>query len=322
MYPSYLNFHQSAELKKRAEKLESLLESCALCPRQCRVNRLKGEQGVCRAGALARVYSFHLHQGEEPPISGTRGSGTIFFSHCNSHCLYCQNYPFSQLGQGKDFSASELAEVMLALQKQGAHNINLVSPTQFSAQIVRALSIAVQLGLKIPLVYNTMAYDSLEVLRLLEGLVDIYLPDIRYADDETALKYSSLPNYVQVNQAAVREMYRQVGNLKVEKGLAQRGLIVRHLVLPHQLSGTVKVMEFLAREISQDVAFSLMSQYYPLYQAESFPLIARQINPEEWQEAVAASSRFGLENGWIQERPSRVEREKFLGVHLKPVKNC
>jgi putative pyruvate formate lyase activating enzyme len=317
MPPSYLKLYESGELKKRVEKLFSLLESCRLCPRECKINRLRNEKGFCQAGVMPKIYAFHLHHGEEPPISGSRGSGTIFFTHCNSRCLYCQNYIFSQLARGREFTFEELAKVMLDLQRQGAHNINLVTPTHFIAQIITALQLAVSYGLKIPIVYNTMAYDSQEVLALLEGIVDIYLPDIRYGDNLAAEKYSSLPDYVKINQACIKEMYRQVGNLILENGVAERGLIVRHLVLPNQLSQTRKVMEFLAKEISPDVAISLMSQYYPTYKAQTQPPLSRPINHEEWQQAVAAMAEFGLHNGWIQDQPTALDREKFFGVNFE-----
>ncbi|MBN2097174.1 MAG: radical SAM protein [Candidatus Omnitrophica bacterium] len=301
------------------KELKQLLENCTLCPHQCRVNRLQGKRGFCRAGALASVYGYHLHQGEEPPISGCSGSGTIFFSRCNSRCVYCQNYTFSQLGQGKECSLEKLAQAMLSLQAQGAHNINLVSPTHFVPQIIGALELAKAEGLNIPLVYNTMAYDAVPTLKLLENLVDIYLADMRYADDKLALEYSSLPNFTQVNQAAIKEMYRQVGNLKITNGLAQRGLLVRLLVLPNRISGTKKLMQFLAKELSVEVSFSLMSQYYPTYLAKDMPLLARQINQPEWKEVVAAASDLGLENGWIQDQPTEFERNKFLGVNFNQV---
>lgn len=319
MFASYLNLYRNGELKQRQKKLFRLVKNCTLCPHRCRVNRLKGEKGFCRAGGLPYVYAYHLHRGEEPPISGANGSGTIFFTYCNSRCVYCQNYTFSQLGQGNEFSLEELAQMMLSLQTQGAHNVNLVSPTHFGPQIVGALEIAAACGLEIPLVYNTMAYDSLETLQLLDGIVDIYLADMRYTEDELALKYSSLPNYVQLNQVAIKEMHRQVGNLKIENGIAKRGLIVRQLVLPNQISGAKKIMEFLAKEVSSGVSLSLMSQYYPTYRAKDIPLLARQINREEWEQVVQAASEFGLVNGWIQNRPTDAERKRFLGVHFKQV---
>lgn len=319
MPASYLNLHQSGELSRRRKELLRLMENCLLCSRRCRVNRLRGERGFCRAEELPRVYTYRLHQGEEPPISGRNGSGTIFFSHCSCRCVYCQNYTFSQLGRGSEFSLEKLAQTMLSLEAQGCHNINLVSPTHFVPQIVGALEIAAAGGLKTPLVYNTMAYDSLETLRLLEGIVDIYLADMRYADDEPAMKYSHLADYTRVNRACIRQMYRQVGILKIENGIAKRGLLVRHLVLPNRISGTEKIMEFLAKQISPEITFSLMSQYYPSYQAKGIPLLARQISAGEWQEAVSACEKFGLENGWIQDRPGPAERKKFLGLNFKQV---
>jgi putative pyruvate formate lyase activating enzyme len=291
------------ELQKRIEAACQLLESCRVCPRECGVNRLKNEKGgFCRSGLNPVISSVSPHHGEEPPLSGTKGSGTIFFTNCNLKCVYCQNYPISQLGNGAERTVGELACQMVWLQEQGCHNLNLVTPTHFMPQILKALAIARERGFGLPIVYNTSGFESVEALRLLDGIVDIYLPDMRYADDAVALKYSSAPSYPEINRAAIREMFRQVGNLVLdENGVAQRGLIIRHLVLPGGLSGTGGVMKFLAEEISKDVCISLMSQYFPAFRAQEFKEINRRITPGEYDEAYEIMVKYGLENGWVQE---------------------
>jgi len=290
------------ELQSRIEAAYALLESCRVCPRECGVNRLKNEKGCfCRSGLNPIVSSVSPHHGEEPPLSGARGSGTIFFTNCNLKCVYCQNYPISQMGNGAERTVGELACQMLWLQEQGCHNLNLVTPTHFMPQILKALGIALERGFNLPIVYNTSGYESLEALQLLDGIVDIYLPDMRYSDNAVGLKYSSAPHYPEVNRAAIREMYRQVGNLVLdENGVAQRGLIIRHLVLPGGLSGTGGVMKFLAEEISKDVYISLMSQYFPAYRTQEFKKIDRRITSEEYEGAYQIMLKYGLESGWIQ----------------------
>lgn len=308
---------RSSVLKKAFTEAYGKLESCVLCPRQCRVNRLKGEKGFCRTGLKARVCSFMLHHGEEPPISGQKGSGTIFFAECNMACVYCQNYEFSQLGQGgRELSAEELAGLMLRLQQMQAHNINLVTPTHVMPQILEALLIAVPKGLSIPIVYNTGGYELSEVVKLLDGIVDIYLPDMRYADKGLALKYSGAPDYPKYNQEAVKEMHRQVGIAKINaSGIIERGLIIRHLVLPDNISATARIMKFIAGELSADTYISLMSQYFPCYQADKFPEISRRISLEEYSQAQEAMQRCGLHNGWVQESGGL---ERFAGINIKP----
>ena len=290
------------ELQKRIDAAFDLLESCRACPRECGVNRLKDEKvGFCRSGLNPIISSVSPHHGEEPPLSGARGSGTIFFANCNLKCVYCQNYPISQMGNGTERTIGELACQMLSLQEQGCHNLNLVTPTHFMPQILKALGIARERGFRLPIVYNTSGYESLEALRLLDGIVDIYLPDMRYAGDAVALKYSIAPRYPEINRAAIREMFRQAGNLVIdENGVAQRGLIVRHLVLPGGTSGTEGVMKFLAGEVSKDVCLSLMSQYFPAYRAREFKEIDRRITPGEYEAAWKIMLKYGLENGWIQ----------------------
>ncbi len=316
MYPSYLNAYNDKSLQRKADEAHAMLSSCNICPRTCKVDRLKGELGFCKTGALPRVYSFMAHQGEEPPVSGERGSGTIFFSYCNLACVYCQNYEFSQLGQGKEVSCEELARVMLELQSMGCHNINLVSPTHVMPQILKALVIAVEGGLKIPLVYNTGGYERAEKISLLEGIIDIYLPDMRYGDSAAAVAYSSAPDYPAYNQSAVKEMHRQVGIASLdEKGIITRGLIIRHLVLPGAVSGTDKIMKFIAEELSKDTYISLMSQYLPYHRARQFKAIARRLTAQEYDGAKSMMEAAGLHNGWVQES---FGLERFAGVNIKP----
>ena len=303
MLPSYLNLYRNGELARRIERAYACLEDCRLCPRECGVNRLQGKQGYCQTGAKPKVASWNVHPWEEPPISGTRGSGTIFFSHCTGRCLFCQNYPISQLGVGNEVSVERLAEMMLELQHRGCHNINLVTPTHFVPQILAALPYAIKGGLRLPLVYNTSGYETVEVLKLLEGVVDIYLPDAKYADDEIARRLSGFVRYVEANRPALKEMYRQVGEELVldNGGIARRGLIVRHLVLPDGLAGTPKVLRWLAENLSPRVHASLMDQYFPAHKAVGHSILGRKITSQEYEEALRAFDEAGLENGWRQE---------------------
>jgi putative pyruvate formate lyase activating enzyme len=291
------------ELIERIEAASALLGSCRVCPRECGVNRLKNDKlGFCGSGLNPVVSSVSPHHGEEPPLSGVKGSGTIFFTKCNLRCVYCQNYPISQMGNGSEHTPGELACRMLWLQEQGCHNLNLVTPTHYMPQILKALGIAQERGFELPIVYNTSGYESPEALRLLDGIVDIYLPDMRYSDDRAAMKYSIAPHYTAVNRGAVKEMYRQVGNLVLdENGVAKRGLIVRHLILPGGLSGTGEVMKFLSEEISKEVSISLMSQYFPAFRTKEFKELDRRITAEEYEEAYQVMETHGLENGWVQE---------------------
>ncbi len=288
-------------LSKKAEEIWERLSSCDLCPFDCKVNRLNGEIGVCRANDELYISSYNLHYGEEPPISGYRGSGTIFFTHCLSRCVYCQNYPISQLGYGNKYTIDRLAEIMLYLQKRGAHNINLVTPTHYIAHIISALEIAKNKGLNIPIVYNTFGYEKLDVLKVLEGIVDIYLVDMRYSSDDKALKYSRVKNYVEINRNAVKEMHRQVGNLNMENGIAKKGVIVRLLVMPEDISGTTDTLRFLAKEVSKDIYISLMSQYFPAHKAFKYPPLDRGITKDEYQRVLLERERLGMNNGWVQE---------------------
>lgn len=294
-WPAYRALLQRGVLQERVEQAYRLLERCTVCPRACQVNRLEGELGDCRTGREPVVASHHLHFGEEPPLVGWGGSGTIFFAHCSLSCQYCQNYDISQLGAGNKVTVDRLAVMMLRLQQSGAHNINLVTPTHIVPQILAAVALAAQAGLNIPLVYNTGGYDALPTLRLLDGVVDIYMPDAKYADPKAAETYSIVENYPQVNRKAIREMHRQVGDLQLdERGVARRGLIVRHLVLPAGLAGTAEIMRFLSEEISRDTYVNVMAQYRPCYRAGEYPRLRRRITREEYQEAVEITRSFGL----------------------------
>jgi len=300
---AYLSLYHSGELAERVEAARSLLQDCHVCPRHCEVDRLNGELGECRTSAEIIISSYGPHFGEEAPLVGRNGSGTIFFTNCNLRCVFCQNYSISQLGEGEKVSKEELAYIMLSLQSKGCHNINLVSPTHVVPQILEALEIAVKSGLRLPLVYNSGGYDSVETLRLLDGVVDIYMPDMKYSDEKTAEKLSGVKNYPAINRAAVKEMHRQVGDLQIdEDGIAQWGLLVRHLVLPHGLAGTKEVMDFLANEVSSDTYVNIMAQYHPCYEAFQFPGLSRRTSAVEFQEAVALARQAGL-NRLDQPRP-------------------
>jgi putative pyruvate formate lyase activating enzyme len=293
---AYLRLLRSGELQQRVEEARAVLEECRLCGRECRVNRLESAEGaVCRTGANAVVSSFNAHFGEEDPLVGQHGSGTIFFANCNLKCQFCQNYEISQLGEGREVEAKELATMMLHLQERGCHNINFVSPTHVIPQILEALVVAAENGLKVPLVHNTGGYESLEALRLLDGVVDIYMPDMKYADEEAGRKYSKVKNYPSVNRAAVKEMHRQVGDLVMDdRGVAQRGLLVRHLVLPNELAGTDLVARFLAEEVSPNTYLNVMAQYRPTYKAHEYPELDRRPSPQELQEAMGIALDAGL----------------------------
>lgn len=316
-YPSYLNTYKSGRLKEVTEKLLSSLRSCQICPRRCKSNRLDNKTGFCKTAQLPKIYSFTPHYGEEPPVSGAKGSGTIFFSHCNLGCIYCQNYEFSQLGAGKEYTFEQLAQVMLKLQGLGCHNINLVTPTHVLPQILKSLELAIPRGLKIPLVYNTSGYELAEIIALLEGIVDIYLADSRYGDNLAAKELSQASDYVEFNRGALKEMHRQVEPAEfTDDGLISRGLIVRHLVLPNRACATEKIMKFIAEELSGEVYISLMSQYLPYYKASGFLKINRRLKAEEYEEARQILEKNHLFNGWIQEAYGQ---ERFAGVNIKPV---
>jgi putative pyruvate formate lyase activating enzyme len=293
--PAYLQI-SSAALQERADEAHQRMSACDICAHACGVDRLGGELGECKTGLLARVSSYGAHMGEEDPLRGRRGSGTIFFARCNLHCQFCQNHDISQADTGSEASPEEIAAVMLYLQTAGCHNINFVSPSHVVPQILGALVVAAKKGLHLPLVYNTGGYDALETLELLDGVVDIYMPDMKYADDEYAEKYSGIKNYPQVNRAAVKEMHRQVGDLQLdENGIATRGLLVRHLILPGGLAGTDQTVKFLAEEISRETYLNLMDQYRPAYRAHNFPELTRGITRAEYDEAVQMARAAGLQ---------------------------
>lgn len=293
--PGYLSLLDNGELHRRVHAAYGRLESCDVCPLRCGVDRTRGELGVCQTGERAQVSSYGPHPGEERPLSGWSGSGTIFFARCNLRCVFCQNADISQHSSGEEVSAKELAGLMLELQRMGCHNINLVSPSQVVPQILAAVELAAQWGLTLPIVYNTGGYDSLETLALLDGVVDIYMPDMKYGDADVAFKYSKVKDYPQVNQAAVLEMQRQVGDLRLDEDeIAWRGLLVRHLVLPNGLAGSALIFKFLAEEVSQNVYLNIMTQYRPAYCAHQYPELNRRIRPEEYQEVIDLAKRYGL----------------------------
>ncbi len=282
------------------DRFYDLLSPCRLCPRNCGVDRINGELGNCGAGLEVKVASYHQHFGEEPPLVGRSGSGTIFFSHCNLHCVFCQNYEISQLGQGQRVSLEELAQYMLDLQNSGCHNINLVTPTPWVPQIVSGLKIAQERGLHIPVVYNCGGYEAVSTLKLLDGIIDIYMPDIKYSDDQCAEKYSKVKNYWSVVRSALKEMYYQVGNLKLSRGIAASGLLIRHLVLPNQLAGTKECFKFIAENLSIKIVVNVMAQYYPTFNAHKYPEINRRITLSEYRAAIDILKSYGLDAGFQQ----------------------
>lgn len=293
--PAYLKLLRSGELAGRVRLAREHLRRCDLCARGCHVNRLLSTKGAaCRTGERATVYSAGPHHGEESPLSGRRGSGTIFFSWCSLACVFCQNWEISRRGEGRETTAEELAELMLGLQQAGCHNINLVTPSHVVAQILAAVEIAAERGLRLPLVWNSGGYDSPEALSLLDGVIDIYLPDMKFADSAVAAKYLGVRDYAEVNRAAVREMHRQVGDLVLDAGIARRGLLVRHLVLPENLAGTDRILAFLAREISPDTYLNLMDQYRPCYRADEYPPLDRRPTRAETAAARALAEELGL----------------------------
>ena len=307
--PGYLNLLASGELESRVERLESLLSSCTVCPRNCGNDRTAGVLASCASGARPVVSAYTPHFGEEPVLSGTRGAGNIFFGNCNLRCVYCQNYQISQdwaAQRGNEVSVERLARMMLELQERGCHNIGLVSPTHYAPQAARAILLAARDGLRLPIVYNTNTYDSVEVLRLLEGVVDVYLPDLKYADESAGWIYSKIPDYVARAREALIEMYRQMGSRVTldDDGLLVRGLLVRLLVLPEDVSGTAGSLAWIAEALSPRVAVSMMAQYYPIHRAASndrYARINRSITAEEWRRALEAVEACGLENGFQQE---------------------
>lgn len=301
--PAYLSLHAQGLLLERSRLARQQERACDLCARYCRVDR-RTTHGGCHTGVHARIASFGPHHGEEDPLRGRRGSGTIFISRCNLRCRYCQNSDISQADAGRTLSSDEFAEIMIKLQDMGCHNINIVSPTHIVAEFLEALVLAAERGLELPIVYNTGGYDSPETLALLDGVIDIYMPDMKYAGEDNGKRYSNVPNYPEVNRAAVREMHRQVGDLKLDrKGIAKRGLLIRHLVLPEGLAGTKQIVEFIADQISKDTYLNLMDQYRPAYQAHEYPPLGRALHSSEYEQAVSWALKAGLRR--LDRRPSR-----------------
>ncbi len=293
--PLYLDLPESV-LDEKIERAFYYLKSCTLCPRECKVNRLEEETGFCKNGRYAYVASFNLHFGEEAPLVGTSGSGTIFFAGCNLGCVFCQNYDISHYTtDSKEITDEQLASIMLILQQKGAHNINFVSPSHVVPQILKSIKIARNKGLQIPLVYNTGGYDKLETIKILEGVIDIYMPDTKFYHKGPSLKYLKAKDYPEVAKKAIKEMHRQVGDLVLdEKKIAKRGLLIRHLIMPMGLADTEKWLEFIAKEISKNTYINIMDQYRPCGEAENFPELCRTISYEEYKEAIELARKHGL----------------------------
>ena len=326
MQPNYLKLLNTGELKRRVEALEKLLESCTICPKDCGNNRLNDEIAACYSGRLPIVSSYTAHFGEEPVLSGTNGAGNIFFGNCNLRCVYCQNYQISQTWKTQkknEITHERLAEMMLELQAKGCHNIGFVSPTHFAPQMARGILIAAENGLNLPIVYNTNAYDSVEVLRLLDGIVDIYLPDLKYAENEAGFQFSKVRDYATHAHNAIKEMFRQTGDKLIygADGLLKRGLVIRLLVLPNDLAGIEENLRWIRDELSPKVAISLMAQYYATNKAatdERYILLSRRISEREWFSAIGILEEFGMEEGFMQEyesashyyRPNFTDKDK------------
>jgi putative pyruvate formate lyase activating enzyme len=300
-----MNYHalyQSGELLRRIREAYLRLSVCDLCPHDCGVNRIKNERGFCGAALKPKIASSNVHTGEEPPISGSRGSGTVFLSGCSLKCVFCQNYPISQFGNGEEITTRELAARMLKLQKQRVHNINFVTPTHFLPQILAALWLAIPEGFTLPIVWNSSGYEKVDVLQLLEGVVSIYLPDMKYSDDVQASGISSAPGYCRINRAAVTEMLRQVGHLQMdENGIAIQGLIIRHLVLPEGRAGSSETLKWIAENLGRETHIALMSQYFPAHLALNVSGMKRRIRADEYNRVVDVLEVAGLENGWVQD---------------------
>jgi len=321
--PSYIRLYKSGELKERVEQAERMLDACNICPRNCLTNRTNNELGICLSGYLPVVSSYTPHFGEEPVLTGTNGAGNIFFGNCNLKCVFCQNHEISQNWKAestKEVSFEKLADIMIELQDKGCHNIGLVSPTHFSAQILRAIYLAVGKGLHLPIIYNTNGYDSVEMLKLYDGVIDIYLPDFKYGNDEYAKKYSKVDDYYEKAKLAIGEMFRQVGaELKYEGDVVVRGLIIRHLVLPNDLAESENVFKYIAQELSPNIHMSVMSQYYPTFMSKRDILVDRPIRESEYDRVLQLLEKYNLNNGWTQEMESTdTYRPDFNGNREKP----
>jgi putative pyruvate formate lyase activating enzyme len=327
--PSYIELLESGELDSRVERLMEMLRICRICPRDCDVDRLNDDVAACYSGLLPIVSTYTAHFGEEPALVGTRGAGNVFLGLCNLRCVYCQNYQISQTFREQrknEVSFERLAEIFLELQEQGCHNINWVSPTHFAPQLAKSLLIAARRGLRLPIVYNTNTYDSVEVLKLLDGIVDVYLPDLKYSDDEAGREYSKVTGYVQHSRTALKEMYRQMGDSLEydESGLLKRGLIIRLLVLPNDIAGIHESLRWIRGELSPKVAVSLMAQYFPTNKValDRYPLISRKIRWSEWLTAIEQMESLGMEEGWMQDFDSAAEYyQPDFGNAQKPFKD-
>jgi putative pyruvate formate lyase activating enzyme len=329
----YLDLYATGELSLRADKLESMLASCNICPLDCKVNRLEDEIARCYSGKRAIVSSYCAHFGEEPALVGTNGVGNIFFGNCNLKCVYCQNYEISQRWKEErknEVTNERIAEMMIELQdKKGCHAIGFVSPTHFAPQMVRAIEIACSMGLHIPIIYNTNAYDSLEVLKLLDGIVDIYLPDIKYSDEQAGYDYSGVKDYVKHSRIALQEMYRQMGSdiIYGDDGLVKRGLIIRHLVLPNDMAGSEETLKMIST-LSPNLTLSVMSQYYPTNRindsnaekSDRILLINRRIREREYEKVLDMLDKYGFENGWAQEFESQDYYRPDFADRIEPFK--
>jgi len=297
--PSYIALFEKGELNQRIQLLKEFLKECRLCPRECRVNRLNGEVGYCKAPSEIMVSSAFPHFGEEPPLVGYHGSGTIFLTHCNLRCVFCQNYDISHLGKGEQITSSEIAKTMVKLQEMGCHNINFVTPTHYAPQIVASLPEAIEMGLSLPIVYNCSGYESIEVIRLLDGVIDIYMPDAKYMEEKFSKQFSNALDYPEVIKKVLKEMYRQVGDLKTNsKRIAERGLLIRHLVMPGGVASSEAVLKFIAEEISPHSYVNIMDQYRPEYRAYEYSEINCRISHKEYLEAIQMAKRFHLYRGF------------------------
>ena len=297
--PPYIELARKGKLAKRLESLTEILRECRLCPRECGVNRLEGQLGYCQAGTDLMVSSAFPHFGEEPPLVGQHGSGTIFLTHCNLRCIFCQNYDISHLGRGEPIAPSDMARTMVRLQEMGCHNINFVTPTHYAAQIVAALPLGIEMGLRLPIVYNCSGYESLEILQLLDGIVDIYMPDAKFMEAQDARQFCNAPDYPEVLRVVLKEMHRQVGDLTLNsKGVAERGLLIRHLVMPGGVASSESVLKFIAEEISVHSYVNIMNQYRPEYRADEHRQIDRRTSHKEYLEAIQIAKRFRLYRGF------------------------